>query len=332
MTKGELARQCIEKHIAIALEKNTQFSKRYLATILFNENPDLFKDVEDARGVIRFVLNASGTKKSSPLKEDLSRQFALIPQAIKDTVNTEPFVVPASVKNTLWMADIHGRFYDRKAFEMAVNYGIKKKCDSVIINGDFLDFYQHSKFDKNPSVNIIFEEQEWGQDVLKLLQDNFGYVVLKQGNHDVRRELHIQRLAATMPELMGLSSYSDYLFFDGCHVNFVEDYRHIRYGKLNAIHGHEYFGGGGIHVAYNRFNNALDNLISAHSHVGQSIIKTGINGEVYGSWSLACLCDLHPRYASHNKWTNGFAHTEKESSGDFEVNNKIILGNKYFSI
>jgi predicted phosphodiesterase len=332
MTKTELAKEIIEKYIAIALTKNTQFSKRFLATVLQSENPDKFKDVEEARMWIRRALNADGNEHRSEAKEELARRFALIPSSIHDTVTSEPFIIPTSVKNTLWMADIHGRFYDRKAFEIAIESGIKAGCDSVVILGDFLDFYQHSKFDKNPSISIIFEEQEWGQDILKLLQDTFGYVVLKAGNHDARRENHIQRLSATMPELMGMASYSDYLFFDGCKVQFVEDYRHLRYGKLNGIHGHEYYGGGGIHAAYNRFNNALDNLISAHSHIGQSVIRTGINGEVYGSWSIACLCDLHPRYASHNKWTNGFARTTKDKSGDFEVENRIIMGNKTFSV
>lgn len=331
MTKIDLAKECVERHIEIALKTKTQISKRYIATVLTTEHPEKFKNVEDARTYIRTVTGSNPIHRKTPTPHiDLARRFALIPAAIKETSTTEPFIVPTNVHRTLWMADIHGRFYDRKAFETAIEYGVKKNCDSVIINGDFLDFYQHSKFDKNPQTSILMDEREWAQDVLKLLQDVFGYVVLKEGNHDSRREAHIARLASTMPELMDLSKYSDFCFFDGCRVNFVEDYRHICYGKLNAFHGHEYYGGGGIHVAYNRFHKALDNILTAHSHKSQSIIKPNINGHIYGSWALGCLCELHPRYSSKNDWNQGFAVTEKNADGDFEVDNRIIYKDKTF--
>lgn len=332
MNKSEIAKAHIEKYIDIALKNKKQFSKHYLAEVLFNERPDIFKDKEDARRIIRYCLNLMGNKGSRKCNDYLARQFALIPEQIREVETTEPFIVPTSIKKSLLIADIHGRFYNKSALELAINYGIKHKCDSVIIAGDFMDFYSDSKFDKNPSVSIVFEEQEWGQEILQLLQNIFGYVVLKQGNHDIRRERHIARLSGTMPELMGMAKYSDYLFFDGCHVNFVEDHRRIEFGKLNIIHGHEYFGSGGVHVAHNRFNKSLDNIMSAHSHVPQSMIKPNIKGDLFGSWTLACLCDLHPVYSPLNNWSNGFAIVEKESSGDFNVDNRVIMGSKTFAV
>lgn len=330
MTKIEIATNLIEKYIEISLKTGKQYSKHYLATVLYNEHPDLFNSKENARSTIRYALNANGRQVKT--KEDLAKRFALIPEAIKEVETTEPFIIPTTVKNSLVIADIHGRFYNKKAFEIAINYGIQHNCDSVIIDGDFVDFYGESRFDKNPSISIIFEEQEWAHDILSLLQDTFGYVVLKEGNHDIRRERHIARLAASKPELMEYAKYSDYMFFDGCHVNFVEDYRHIVYGKLNIIHGHEYYGGGGIHVAYNRLNKAFDNVMSAHSHKPQSVIKPTINGHILGSWALACLCDLNPRYSPKNDWSNGFARIDKDSNGEFSVDNRVIYGNKTFSV
>ena len=40
----------------------------------------------------------------------------------------------------------------------------------------------------------------------------------------------IQRLSSKMPELIGLPSYEDYLFFEGTGVKFVQEYQHIEYG------------------------------------------------------------------------------------------------------
>lgn len=332
MKKTDLAKQIIEKYIDIALKQQKQFSKRYLATVLYNENQEIFKDVEDARKIIRYSLNCSGDINRSKSKEEIARQFALIPEQIRELENTDPFIVPTTIKKSLVISDVHGRFYNKKALEIAVNYGIQQNCDSVIINGDFVDNYQHSKFDKNPSISVIFEEQEWGQDMLDLLQNTFGSVFMKSGNHDVRRELHIQRISTTMPEMVNYSKLSDYLFFDGCHVNFIEDYRHIVFGKLNIFHGHEYQGGGGVHVAYNRFNKALENNLSAHSHRPQSTIRRTINGYILGSWAIACMCDLNPRFCPKNDWENGFAVVEKDKNGEFNVDNRVVYGNKTFPI
>ena len=112
----------------------------------------------------------------------------------------------------------------------------------------------------------------------------------------------------------------------------MEDYRHIDYGRLSAFHGHEYYGGGGIHVAYNRFNKALDNILTAHSHKAQSIIKKNIHNHIYGSWALGTLAQLAPRFSPKNDWTSGFAFTEKDSDGEFEVDNRVIYNKKSFPV
>lgn len=331
--KVRLAREIIEEYIEIGIRTGTGVSKRLLAKILYSRNPDIYKDEEDARWCIRYSLNSAGTLNRAKNTPDLERAFALIAEPIRELNNNTPFEIPKVYNNILVINDLHSRFYSKGAFSIAVNNGIKRGVNAVLINGDFMDFYQHSRFDKNPSIIRYFEEErEWGQDILKLLQDTFGQVFLKQGNHDLRRELHIERLSATMPELQGLTSYQDYLFYEGSNTEFIEDYRHITFGKLNIIHGHEYQGGGGIHIAWNRLNKAFDNVLSAHSHRGQSITRQTINKEIFGSWAVGCMCDLNPRYAPKNDWTQGFAIVQRDTEGYFEVENKIIVGKKLCSV
>lgn len=334
VTKSDLARQYIEKYTKIGKDNGIGYSKTWIAEVLSKDYPSLFKDTEDARMIIRRVCGTAGIQKRKNISnyQIFADMFALVPDSIRET-NPDPFVMPLGYKKTLWIADLHSKFMDRKSFEIAVNRAISEKCDSVIINGDFMDFYGDSKFDKNPMVYEKFkEEREWGVSILQLLQNTLGYVVVKKGNHDMRRELHIQRLSSKMPELIGLSSYEDYLFFEGTGVKFVQEYQHIEYGKLFGIHGHEYQGGGGVHVAHNRLHKTFDNTISAHSHRAQSVINTKINGDVIGSWSLGCMCNLNPAYNPKNNWSNGFAITTKDDSGDFEVENKVISRGKIFSI
>ena len=335
--RHEKAREYVVKYTELALKHKKQYSKRFIAGILLADYPDVYKDQEDARKAILYVTNSTGDKTKLRKDSDIfvAEQFALIPEALKEYETNEPFTVPMVYNKTIWVADLHSLFYNKKALEIAVNHGAKIGCNSVVILGDFMDFYALSKFDKNPKISIGFfeTEQELGQEILSMLQKVFGYVVLKYGNHDKRREDFIYRIASKYPDFADYARLSDFLFYDGCTVNFVEDYRHVIYGKLNAIHGHEYFAGNGaIHVAYNRLNKAFDNIVSAHSHRAQSIIRKDINGKIYGSFALGCMCQLNPRYSPKNDWTNGFGISEMESDGEYVFENKLIIGNKVFSV
>ena len=331
--KADLARAIVEKYIQTALRTGRGYSKRFISTVLFSENPDLYTDEEDARKYVRYVCGSQGDYSRKGQSDDLKKKFALIADPHIELTNPEPYIIPEGYKNTLVLADIHSKFYNKQAFEIAINDGKKNGCDSVIIDGDFMDFYQFSRFDKSPRVvKDFYEEQELGTELLQMLQNEFGIVFCKKGNHDIRLEMHIQKLSATMPELQDYVTYQDWLFYGGTNTVFIEDYRHIQYGKLNIIHGHEYQGGGGIHVAHNRLNKTFDNVLSAHSHKSQSMIRTTINREIFGSWAIGCMCSLNPRYNAKNDWTNGFAIVRKDNNGDFEVENKVIYNDKLFSV
>ena len=327
--KNEIARDFINIYLNTAELTGISCSKRSLANALYLKRPDIFKDIEDARYYIRYVTGATGNKKAN-LNDEIAKAFALLGQPIVEC-EIKPFTVPKQYTKALVLSDIHSRFYDRQAVEIAINYGIKRGCNLCIINGDLLDLYQYSRFDKNPNImQYFYSEREWVQDFLLLLQKAFGKVIYKKGNHDIRRELHIQRRLADVPEIRGLESVQDYVFFDGSTVDVIEDYNVIEFGKLNIIHGHEYQGGGGIHVAYNRLNKTMDNTLSAHSHITQSSMKKSISGQFYGSWTSGCLCSLSPRYNPQNNWNNGFTAVERDEIGEFEVDNKMIVGGRIF--
>lgn len=327
MNKTDLARAIVREYIELGIKHQRGYSKRFIATVLQSKYPDVFKDVEDARVYVRRVTGANGRKLK--MDRQLEEDFALLENPMVEC-ELKPFTVPKQYKKALIINDVHSKFHDRKAIEVAVNHGAKRDCDIVIINGDLFDFYQFSRFDKNNRIRAEFySEREWVQDFLLLLQKTFGKVVFKKGNHDIRREQLIQKLSADVPEMQGLEDLSDYIMFDGSTVEVVEDYDIIEFGKLNLIHGHEYQGGG-IHVAYNRLNKAMDNVISGHSHVTQSSMKKTVTGKFYGSWAVGCLCSLSPRYNPQNNWNHGFAIVERDSTGDFVVDNRRIIDGRIF--
>jgi hypothetical protein len=324
LKKADIAREYVKKYIEIAKEKNTSFSKRYIAKVIHAENPDRFKSVEDARSYVRGV---TGSNIGNRLKPDLKEAFLLMESGIKE-IDTSPFIFPKDKKKILVVNDLHSQFYNKKALEIAFNDAINWGADSILINGDFLDFYGKSSFDKDPRLLRQLDEQEWGQDMLQLMQDTFGYVVLKEGNHDMRLHKYINNRFGSAPELIGmLGGLKDYLFFDGCKVNFVEDYRRVKLGSLTAIHGHELGGGGGIQAARNRMLRTFTNTISAHSHIANTNTVRDLDGKYYISCVVGCLCDLNPRYAPMNQWVNGYAKVELDGQ-DFEIDNRRIDGGK----
>ena len=324
-----IAREVVARYIELGEKYNRGYSKRFMADVLFNENPDKFKDVEHARHFIRMATNAAGEThriRKDSAKLDLVKRFALIESPYEELPNPEPFIIPQQYTKGLLLFDIHSKFYDRPATMMAIENGVKHGCNFCLIGGDFMDFYGQSRFSKSAlTIEAFYEEQEWGIEMLKLLQDCFGKVFLKKGNHDIRRETHHEEMALRCPDMLSICSYEDYLMFDSSTVEIIEDYRTVIFGKANIIHGHELDGTiGSIHVAYNRLNRAMNNLISGHSHFTQNVSRTDINGDLFASWVVGCLCNLHPRYNPNNRWNNGFARIERDSTGDFEMLNKRI--------
>lgn len=331
MKKNDIAREYIEKYTRLGIQHKIGYSKRAIARILTADHPDLFPTFERARAIINTVTGSHGdVRRVTPDWQYFQSLFSMVPDSIKENQKPIEYYIPEFIKKTLWINDLHSRFMDRGAFEEAINIGLKNNVDSVIINGDFMDFYRESKFDKNPAISDYFyEEQEWGVEILSLLQNMFHNVFLKKGNHDVRRERYIQSFAQRYPEFLGLSDYEDYLFYEGSTIKFIEDYQVIKYGKLNGIHGHEYRVGG-IHTAHNRLHKTFDNTISGHSHKWNSTVVPKIGGNLIGSWAVGCLCNLNPAYAPMNDWTHGCALTEKDTEGDFNVDNKLIrIKNRY---
>jgi len=54
-----------------------------------------------------------------------------------------------------------------------------------------------------------------------------------------------------------------------------------------------------------------------------------MNGEITTTWSLGCLCELHPAYLPINKWNHGFAIVDIDGQ-NFEVRNKNIYKGQIF--
>ncbi len=129
----------------------------------------------------------------------------------------------------------------------------------------------------------------------------------------VVKELFANNLCNEIPKDFG----DDYII--------IKDKRIMKAGDLNILHGHE-FGGSvfsPVNIARGLFLKGKVSAMQGHNHQSSSHSESNMNGEITTTWSLGCLCELHPAYLPINKWNHGFAIVEIDGQ-NFEVRNKNI--------
>lgn len=128
------------------------------------------------------------------------------------------------VRKILVVPDVHVPFEHAGAWALMLAVGRKFKPTDVVLLGDFLDFYQFSRFDKNPDrLTRLEADIEIGRDRIDDLEEleasRYWYCL---GNHEKRLEkycitkapalLHladIRKLLMLDPELWRVADYKD---------------------------------------------------------------------------------------------------------------------------
>ncbi len=303
-----------------------------LAKILYKDNKNLYSSVEHARTSLRRIEGKLGIPKDKSLVltgERPKNPYKLPDSEEKDFV---PYVLPEEQKRILLLSDIHIPYHSIDAVTLALDYGKEKDVDTIILNGDTIDFYQLSRFEKDPRKRSFAHELEATRSFLKTLREEFpkAKIIYKLGNHDIRWEKY---LVARAPELLGVPEFelSVLLKFNEFGVTNVADKTVIKVKSLNIIHGHEFTTGfvAPVNIARGLFLKANAIAIQGHNHATSENTVTTLNGDMITTWSTGCLCELHPAYSPYNRWNHGFAYIEVTDTG-FEVFNKRIKNGKVF--
>jgi predicted phosphodiesterase len=241
----------------------------------------------------------------------------------------EPFV--CNGKRILILSDIHIPYHDETAINGAVEWGKKQRPDTVILNGDTIDFYQLSRFLKDPRKRSAKGEIDLTKDFLGFLVDQFpkAKLIYKKGNHDERWDHYLWNHA---PELCDFENVQlrTILEFDRLGIEMIEDQRPITCGKLPVFHGHELPKGmtNPVNMARGAYLRMADTVLVGHGHRTSSHSEPNWKHEEVATWSTGCLCGLNPEYSRINKWNHGFAFVEVSSSGEFGLQNLRISEGK----
>lgn len=321
-TKVAIARELIESHPNAA--------KRALARRLCTENPQIFANVEAARNVVRYAMGCYGDrdrkklgikKKDAPIGK--AGWKAAIPPSLAEPWDAVQIDGPAKV---LSLSDAHIPYHSSEAITAAVAYAKKRfKPDVLLLNGDTIDFYTISRFDKNPKKRDLVREVDLTEAFLEWLSEQFPKArkVFKAGNHDERWDKYIWNHA---PALWGLENtrLQDILHLADYGFEYVGDQRPIMAGKLAIFHGHELGNGANspVNPARGAFMKTLGSVLVGHHHRTSTHAESDMWHSETATWSTGCLCDLRPEYNRvSNKWNWGFAVVEAEASGSYDVHN-----------
>jgi hypothetical protein len=325
MTKLEIAKALIEEK---SVDGVCTLSKKKLGEVLNKRYPDLFHSPENARSVVRVLTNAYGESKRN-LKKSVRMAWNgfKLPEQEKNDYSK----VILNEKRIGILSDIHFPYADMTALNAAVNYLIDFQPDCIILNGDIIDCYHLSTFDKDPRNRSFKYELDMLKEFFLQLRQLFPTqrIVYKIANHEERYE---KKILQRVPEFVDIEMFNFATVIKAREYNIevVGNKRVIRAGKLNILHAHELPKGmaGPVNPARGFFMKTKASTIGGHHHQSSEHVENNLNGDIIGCWSTGCLCELYPHYMPINKWNHGFAVVEViNDEGDFRVKNlKIIKG------
>jgi predicted phosphodiesterase len=304
-----------------------------LAKKIYKENPQSFSNVESVRTSIRGYRGSAGNKSRSGYKPTFFHQQPKnafdLPDSHADSY--EPFLINQS--KTLIISDMHFPYQHNKAIELALNYGLEKKVNCILINGDLIDFATISRHEKDFRSRKVSEEFEAVRQFLQAVRKAFPKtrIVYKYGNHDERWEKWLYLKA---PEIFDCTDFQMEVIMrlGELNIEVVKDKRPIKIGKLTVLHGHENTGSsGGVNPARSTFVKTLNSVIVGHYHKTSLHSEARMDGEIISVHSTGCLSGLHPLFLPINKWNLGFAYVELDiKTGEYVVDNKMIIKNKVY--
>ena len=331
MAKNKITSAIIDDY----MKKWSHLPSLTLAKKIYNENVGAFNDVERVRSLIRIRKGAAGIKQRKT-KEDKTyfTEKAIEKLTLEDIdegidERESDYIFAKSLERMLVISDIHIPYHNAPALKKALEYGKEKNIDSILINGDFIDFAPLSYFTKDPYTKMnLSSDLDMTRKILQIIRNTFPNIPIyyKHGNHEDWLEKYLMNKA---PELLDMNEFKlrTLLKFGELKISEISSYAMMKFGKLNIIHGHELKSTlRSVNPARTLYLKTKKSTLVAHHHVTSEHTESDIDGQITTCWSIGCLSQLKPKYAGlDSKYNLGFAYIQKTKDGNFAVSNKRII-------
>lgn len=299
---------------------------RTLAKRIYSRHKKFFKDIEQVRSALRRRRGNSG--KASKIATHVRPNQAAgwvpeIPPSLAE--DWTPFEIKGPERIAV-LSDLHFPYHSVETIEQWYEHAQEYEPSVILLNGDTLDFYRLSRFEKDPNKRNTEYEIECVEQFLDWLQANFeAKIVWKDGNHDERWKKYLWNHA---PEFASLDAFQldQILHLNERGIDYVTDKRIIMAGDLPILHGHEMQGSGGsINPARLMGAKLRSSGLQGHCHRSSRYSERNPFGDFMKNWSTGCMCELHPDYARINRWNHGYAFVDVYEDNSFELEN-VELG------
>jgi len=318
-----------------ACRRYPQIGSRTIAQFIVAHHPGVFNSrkknatEEDAVSVVRNKVRYYRGKMGTWNKMVVTGSGSLIPSEVSKMPAswnryTKPYKILPGL--WLWLGDVHTPKHNERALEAAIKAGQIEGVDGIILAGDFQDcaavgFWTQER-------RAFMEELDQTIDMLDFIRGEFEgkKIIYKIGNHEDRLKSYYRNNADVL-STSPLASMDLLFAFEHRGIEIVEPQQKMMFGMLPAFHGHEFkLLTRAVNPARGLFLKTHSFAICAHCHTTSMHTTTDVNDVMLTTWSVGCLCDLHPDwYPYGNQWNHGFALINVERNGDFEVVNRRIL-------
>ena len=300
---------------------------RRIAAILLRDYPELFSTFDQARDMTRYYRGTRANGSGYVVTKNYTPQFSA-PEP--ETEEILPLVLDYNSAPIMLGGDCHIPYHDQDALEIFIDRTIELKAKTLVLAGDWLDFYQLSRFDRNPTHRCVASELETFKQVLLAIRNALPETAIyfKCGNHEERYEKYLMVHASA---LFGVPEFQlqNLLGLDQLKIGYVDSVQVIKFRQLAIIHGHEYRYAisNPVNPARGLALRAKKSALCFHHHQTSEHSSRNIDGETTTTWSAGCLCNLKPRYAPLNEWNHGFTEVH-DDNGMFVVRNRRIINYK----
>lgn len=313
--KSDLIRKFIDKHPNIK-------GKKTIAKELMVLHPNVFKDLELTRYMVRKVTGSAGEGRDFKDQRLHKYFFSGFEQWAQDNLNTEPepwhepFKIPKSIKQLNIIADLHSVFLDKEVMKKFIR--ATKNKEALLINGDLMDSSSLSRHLKVHNTVEYDKELELCHQILKGLKQEFDHVYMKQGNHDFWLERYLLTNAREIFKVRGLK-LGELLRLGELKVHEIHNLQYIEYGDVDICHGHEFAGFGmgkfpatGLLDRWQSFKGAYDvKIVCSHCHKADiAMSRKSKDGKFGQAWVTPAMCKRGANYAPYAGWDNGWATIE----------------------
>ncbi len=224
----------------------------------------------------------------------------------------------ADYEKSLFLPDPHPPFHDPEAWATALAFARHFKPDRVFLLGDFLDFYQLSRFDRDPErVGHLQADLDCAHQLLKEVRKSAKDAPIQylQGNHEDRLRRFLWTKAAELSGLRDLD-IRRLLRLSDLGIRYVEE-PFIRYRSCVVKHGDIVRLRSG-YTATGELDRTGLSGVSGHTHRLGHIYRRNAAGAF--TWLEAgCLCQLDPQHWARRPavtdWMHGLAYGEFRKEG-----------------